>query len=1115
MADLMVAGSFHSAALNVLFDRMASKPVLDFLRSKKLNQNLLRKLEIELWSARRVLNDAEKKQLTDPALREWLHQLRDAIYDAEDLVYEINTEAELSELETGRSGSRTLIQVQNFFSSSKFTLPNIEERVEEIHSMLKYVVDKKDMLGLREVGLETRPLPRLSEAPLVNDSDIYGRDADKEAILNFLLSEEVGDGDNKVYVISIVGMRGIGKTTLAQIVYNDIDCNGINKPFDIKAWVTVSEESDVFVLTKSIYEAITMKSPDSCVKQLFQLKLQLEEVLRNKKFLFVFDDVWNLNYQRWSDLKRPLQSAAHGSKIIVTTRSTEIASVMGSVSGHELQMLSEENCLRLFAKHAFNSVEPSGVQELEAIGRQIVKKCKGLPLAIKSLGCLLHSERSPQEWENVLKNDIWDLPEGGCNILPALWLSYYYLPTHLKRCFAYCSIFPKEYKFLKANLILLWMAEDLLQTQKNKTLVEVGEGYLKDLTSRSFFHHEHYDQFSMHDLMNDLANFVSGESCLTLDGNYSECLLRKTRYLSINECKVHDMKKIEEISKNKVLRTLLALDGKSYALDEHYKKYPEQLQSMKYLRALSAFRNLSTYEEPHITRLLDSIGGLKLLRSTRYNLQTLLLVSCKELTVLPDSIGNLKHLRYLDLSRSRIEKVPDATCNLHELQTLLLYSCWNLTYLPTNITTLINLCQLDIRETSLREMPPQISNLKNLQSLQEFVVGKQGGSSIKELGKIQDVGCCLRIGRLENVENVEDASEANLKDKRCVTELKLEWNGNTDDLHKTREILNRLQPHTNLQRLRIENFGSTTFLDWVGHYSFSCITSVELSGCRNCCCLPPLGQLLSLKSFKLSGFDIVERIGEEFYYNGSSSAAAAVIKPFMSLESISFSFMPRWKEWWVMGGTEEEEGGGVFSKVKQLNLYNGELINGACLPDYFPSLKWLEIWGRNQLLGSLSWCEYPSLYLLKISWCEEVESFPQESLPLSISNIELSSCRKLVSLSEEGLPSNLKSLFIMDCGHLFAHSNINRWSLKSVTSLTSLEICYINDDLVDPFPVEGQLPTTLTSLRLRSLHSLKSLNGNALLELTSLEQLSIEECKTAPVLAARKAAYISFSVVYY
>ncbi|KAF3435162.1 hypothetical protein FNV43_RR22249 [Rhamnella rubrinervis] len=1067
MAGLMVAGSFLSAALNVLFDRMASKPVLDFLCSKNLNHNLLRKLEIELLSAERVLNDAEKKQLTDAAVRKWLHQLKNAIYDAEDLVYEINTEAELSELEAGRSGSHTLFQVQNFSSSSKLTLPNIEERIDEIHSMLKYIVEKKDVLGLREGGLETRPFPKVSEAPLVNDSDIYGRDADKEAILKFLLSEEVGGGDNKVSVIPIVGMGGIGKTTLAQLVYNDIDCNGNNKRFDIKAWITVSEESNVFALTESIYEAVAMKSPDSCIKQLFQIQLHLEELLRNKKFLFVFDDVWNLNYQRWSDLKRPLQSAAHGSKIIVTTRGTDIAAVMGSVSAHPLEMLSEEYSWRLFAKHAFKEVEPSGVQEFEAIGRQIVEKCKGLPLAIKSLGCLLHSERNPQEWENVLKNDIWDLPESECNILPALWLSYYYLPPHLKRCFAYCSIFPKDYKFRKANLILLWMAEDLLQPQKNKTLEEVGEGYFNDITSRSFFHHNH-GEFSMHDLINDLANFVSGESCLTLDGSNSERLPMKTRHLSIIGYKVRDMKKIEEISKNKVLRTLLVLKGSSFALKEHYKKYPQQLQSMRCLRALAAFRHISTYEKPHIIKLLlDSIGGLKLLRYldlsynsgmkeipdgiwTLHNLQTLLLRRCSELIALPDSIGNLKHLRHLDLCFTRIEKLPDTICDLHELHTLKLDFCKNLSRLPTNLTTLIHLRHLNIFNTSIMT-PPQVSYLKNLESLEEFVVGKNGeGPNIRELGKLQYLCGYLCIKGLENVENVGDVSEANLKDKKGITELELVWNDESVDSHKPREILNRLRVHSNLESLS-------------------------------------LGQLPSLKELAISGFDMLERIGEEFYHNISSSAT-----PFKSLESMSFSDMPRWKQWLMCGSDEEE--GGVFSRVVYLTLSDCEMINGACLPDNLPSLKMLEIRGRNQLLGSLSPCHYPSLRRLTISGCGEVESFPQGTLPSTITHIEICSCQKLISLSEEGWPSNLKSILIHNCGKLFADTNINKWNLRSVTSLTSLDISHVPDEVGDPFPEEGQFPTTLTSFHIYNIPSLKSLNGDFLRKLTSLEFMSIRSC---------------------
>ncbi|KAF3434845.1 hypothetical protein FNV43_RR21932 [Rhamnella rubrinervis] len=387
-------------------------------------------------------------------------------------------------------------------------------------------------------------------------------------------------------------------------------------------------------------------------------------------------------------------------------------------------------------------------------------------------------------------------------------------------------------------------------------------------------------------------------------------------------------------------------------------------------------------------------------------------------------------------------------------------------------------------------MPPQVSNLKNLENLKEFVVGKNGdGPNIRELGKLQYLCGYLCIKGLENVENVEDVWKANLKDKKGITELKLVWNDESDDSHKPREILNRLRPHTNLESLWIGNYGSTNFPDWVGHHSFSCITRVNLMGCKNCYILPALGQLPSLEEFEISGFDMVESIGEQFYYNGSSSATA-----FKSLKWMSFSDMPRWKEW-LMCGSDEEEEGGVFSKVEYLTLSDCEMINGACLPDNLPSLKELEIRGRNQLLGSLSTCHYPSLRTLIISGCGEVESFPQGTLPSTITHIAIISCQKLVSLSDEGWPSNLNSILIRNCGKLFADTNIIKWNLRSVTSLTSLYISEVPDEVGDSFPEEGQFANTLTSFGVRDIPSLKSLNGGFLKQLTSLEFMSISSCR--------------------
>ncbi|KAF3435173.1 hypothetical protein FNV43_RR22260 [Rhamnella rubrinervis] len=381
--------------------------------------------------------------------------------------------------------------------------------------------------------------------------------------------------------------------------------------------------------------------------------------------------------------------------------------------------------------------------------------------------------------------------------------------------------------------------------------------------------------------------------------------------------------------------------------------------------------------------------------------------------------------------------------------------------------------------------PPQVSNLKNLEGLKDFYVGKNGeGASIRELGKLQCLHGYLCIKGLENVENVGDVSEVNFKD---ITSLRLVWNGESDDSHKPREILNQLRPHTNLKSLFIENYGSTNFPDWVGHHSFSCITFVELVRCNNCYCLPTLGQLPSLEYLYITGFDMLERIGEEFYYDGSSSATA-----FKSLIQMNFSDMPLWKEWLVCGSDVKE--GGVFSKVEDLTLSDCEMINGACLPDNLPSLSTLEICGRNQLLGSLSTCHYPSLYVLKISGCGELESFPQGALPSTITHIEITSCQNLVSLSEEGWPSNLDSIRIENCGKLFADTNINKWSLRSVTSLKSLSIGGVPDEVGDPFPEEGQFPITLTSFKIINIPSLKSLNGDFFKQLTSLESLTIDKC---------------------
>nr|XP_048329627.1 putative disease resistance RPP13-like protein 1 isoform X1 [Ziziphus jujuba var. spinosa]XP_048329628.1 putative disease resistance RPP13-like protein 1 isoform X1 [Ziziphus jujuba var. spinosa]XP_048329629.1 putative disease resistance RPP13-like protein 1 isoform X1 [Ziziphus jujuba var. spinosa]XP_048329630.1 putative disease resistance RPP13-like protein 1 isoform X1 [Ziziphus jujuba var. spinosa] len=601
----------------------------------------------------------------------------------------------------------------------------------------------------------------------------------------------------------------------------------------------------------------------------------------------------------------------------------------------------------------------------------------------------------------------------------------------------------------------------------------------------------------MHDLVNDLASFVSGEFCLRMDDGSLKGITKKTRHLSCLTSKSHDVKKLEEyLSENKVLRTLL-FESLLFA-KQSLANLEQYLQGMGCLRVLSLSNPVQiSYAIIPITTSLDLIGNLKLLKYLNlsstdikelpdticnlYNLQSLLLSECRRLYRLSSSIGNLKHLRYLNLAMcSEIKEIPDSLCDLHDLHTLILTNCNSLSRLPTDMSRLVNLHYLYFFGTAVREMPPQMGKLKHLQCLgPAFLVDKNGGCNIRELGNLHDLRGSLTIENLENIMNAGDVREAKLKDKRYLTEVELQWRGQTDDSEKAREVLDGLQPHTNVQTLRISNYQGTSFPSWIGHQSFSHIISLSLSGCRNCYLLPPLGQLPSLKNLRIWGFEMVERIRDEFYYScGSNSSSgssfminAPVLVPFKSLESLylnGFSELREWKEWSLtMGGGE---GTGAFPQLKMLQLSCCPKINGDSLPSNFPSHTTLLISeGCQRLVTSLQSHQLPWLGELKLYCCSGVVSFPpQGGLPSNIHTILIYNCHGLKSLAKQGWPSNLKSLYIESCEDLFVD--------------------------VDSFPEEGQLPTTLTRLKLEYVEKLKSLNGKALRDLVCLKRLTINHC---------------------
>ncbi|KAK9925798.1 hypothetical protein M0R45_023063 [Rubus argutus] len=486
----------------------------------------LAKLKVTFSDIKKGVLDAEEKQTGE---------LKDVCYDVDDVLDEFAFK-ELQMQVLNNRGNSIEVKVRTFFSRWNPLVFNIKmgHKIKEIREKLDKVVAEKTSFSVSDKAEKALfpPEERSGEWQGVHEKrethsfvhtyDVIGRDDDKKQIIIHLLNlklKDPGVGEN-VSVISISGLGGMGKTTLAKFVYND---KRVVKYFELRMWVYVSDHFDNKRLVRHIITSATNENCDDD-ESFEQLQKKLQNVLTDKHFLLVLDDVWDkdpigVTISKWLDLKNLLNVGASESKIIVTTRNESVTSIMGSVYVHSLRGLRHEDCTSLFIQRAFGRRgEERRYPQLMEIGDDIAEKCGGVPLAITTLGSMLYLEREQHAWSKVRDSDIWELEQKHDDILPALKLSYDALPPYLKPCFAFCSLFPKDYTFRSSDLVPLWMAQGFLQSSKgSQEPEEMGLDFIRQICSRSLFqiHQDsiHFIAFEMHDLVHDLAISVSQVEC--------------------------------------------------------------------------------------------------------------------------------------------------------------------------------------------------------------------------------------------------------------------------------------------------------------------------------------------------------------------------------------------------------------------------------------------------------------------------------------------------------------------------------------------------------------------------------------------------------------------------
>ncbi|GAB2293199.1 hypothetical protein Dimus_027407 [Dionaea muscipula] len=916
------------------------------------------KLQRKLKKIKFVLGDAEKRELMmEENVKSWLDDLKDVVYDIEDVLDDwtmevvfanegkpkhddVQNETAISDQKEKKVCFSSCIPTPSccFKAIEKVKIRHdIARRIEAINVRLDEINKLKNDYNLMIVRGSDQPVtPRRLTTSFGEVEDLNAQTIMKQEVIKALLQPAEGtDGGSKIQVISLVGMGGIGKTTIAKIVCNDVN---VKSHFDkLIMWVCVSDSFSQMTVSKAILNSL---GGNSGSEQLQQVLGEIHKFIEGKRFLLVLDDVWTDNYRDWNDIMSSLSSCRSGSRVLVTTRKNEVARAMKSNATVPVNELPEEECLWLFKHFAFSERQESERHDLESIAHEMAKRCKGLVLAVETLGRAMAFKSTKREWEVVLKSNLWNFEDEKTGLLPALSLSYIDLPSPIKRCFASCCVFQKDQVMSKNDLVWLWMGLGLLGSKIGQMEI-VGEDYFNILVARSFLKKidktekevSFYIEVKMHDIIHDFAQF-----------------LMKNEVLLFSE----DGEAIDEPILNKGLAKIRHL-----TMVSRRSQLPTvgNDDDLKRLRMLGI--EAPDCESSDLEGILAKLSYVRVLR----------IMSGKMNVVPSGSIGKLVHLRYVDFSGCwGLKELPESICDLFCMQTLDISWCYELKKLPKGMGKLVNLRHL-YNAASADQLPKGMERyLSSLQTLFVIDVGESqldNNHELLGLGDLQNLNSLQGFFELRGIKGgmveVEEAEKAALPSKTGISFLILSFAIEDDEcvmstmIHRLK-VLEALKPHKDLEQLEIEGYGGQRFASWISCRDWlSNVKQLRLQSCQPSF-LPPLGTLPSLASLEIRVMFEVRSVGEEFLgieeshlASSSSSSRSNSFVAFPKLERLVFYQLDEWETW--------------TDPIKHDN--NVQVTNIIIMP---------------------------SLSTLQIHWCGKLKSLPRFLAAAPIKELEIGGC---------------------------------------------------------------------------------------------------------------------------